>query len=459
MRCRLPLWMVAILLMWPCVGGAVELDLRSAVDLALERNPTLLVVEERRHEVEGGIEEARADAWPQLALISAWSRSRNPSLLNSPDFEEFIDAFPGGDFSPRVQELNSVGVEVSQPLFTFGKIGAAVDLAKKVAEAVDAQIATARLDIALAAAEAYFEVQASERALVTVEEQGRARRASLEVIQARYDLGEATRLELLQSQATLAELLPALATSEGRLDEARARLRRVLGLESGESLQLAEIDDRRIEVAFGEIPELESLVALAVAGRPELADLQLQADALNSQQRVTRADGRPQIELTGLFGREARQVGNLDDPLFANWQVAVGMRWEFFDGRRRKGEIAQLESRRRQLELERQDLVREIRLEIENRLTGLRTARARLKAAEVAATAAREAARVAEDSYREGVALQADWLDAQQRETEAEIRLVDARFQTQVSAARLLRSLGYLPTEDWRKGVAEVAKK
>jgi HAE1 family hydrophobic/amphiphilic exporter-1 len=442
----------------PAAAGAVELSLAAAVDLALQRNPALLAVEERRREVQGGIEEARADAWPQLAAVSAWSRSRNPSLLNSPDFGEILDAFPEGDFTPQVQELNTLGVEVSQPLFTFGKIGAAVSLARTVAEVTDAQIAAARLDTALAAAEAYFEVLASERALVTVEEQERARRASLAVIQARYDLGEATRLELLQSQATLAELLPALATSEGRLDEARARLRRALGLEPGVPLELAQIDDRRIEVVFGDIPAPETLMAVAVARRPELADLELQAEALGSQQQVTRADGRPQIELNGLYGREARRVGNLDDALFANWRVAVGMRWEFFDGRRRKGQIAQLESRRRQLELERQNLLQGIRLEIETRLTELRTARARLEAAEVASTAAREAARVAEDSYGEGVALQADLLGAQQRETEAEIRRVEARYQTQVSAARLLRSLGYLPTEDWREGVAEVAE-
>ncbi|MGB5892342.1 MAG: TolC family protein, partial [Thermoanaerobaculia bacterium] len=83
------------------VGEVLELD--QVVALALERNPGLQAVEERRDEVQAGVQEAWADAYPQLAFRSSWGRSRNPSLLNSPDFEEIIEQFP--DFSPAVQDL------------------------------------------------------------------------------------------------------------------------------------------------------------------------------------------------------------------------------------------------------------------------------------------------------------------------------------------------------------------
>jgi len=85
-----------VALVWDVPATAVEVDMVYAVEMALAQNPGLKAVEEQRQEVEGGITEARADAFPQLALISSWSRSRNPSLLNSPDFEEFLDAFPAG---------------------------------------------------------------------------------------------------------------------------------------------------------------------------------------------------------------------------------------------------------------------------------------------------------------------------------------------------------------------------
>ncbi|TNF75406.1 MAG: hypothetical protein EP299_06270 [Acidobacteria bacterium] len=87
----------------PGAVGAEVLELDQVVEMALERNPALQAVEERRDEVQAGVREAWADAYPQLALRSSWNRSRNPSLLNSADFEDLIELFP--DFSPAVQEL------------------------------------------------------------------------------------------------------------------------------------------------------------------------------------------------------------------------------------------------------------------------------------------------------------------------------------------------------------------
>lgn len=456
---RLRVWQMAPLLAAGAIvavpAGAAELSLERAVALALAQNPGLKAVEEQRSEVAGGIREARADAFPQLALTSAWSRSRNPSLLNSPDFDEFLENFPGGEFTPREQELSSVGMEVTQPLFTFGKISAAVDLAEQVAEVTEAQIDTARLDTALAAAQAYYQVLAAREALATVEQQERSRRESLEVVQARFDIGEATRLELLQSQSTLAQLLPDLAAAQGELEQTQAALRTVLDLPPGEPLELEAAEPAA--VAAPGVPELPTLLEIATERRPELADLTLQQLALESQQQVTRAEGRPQLELTGRYGRQAREAENLPEALFQDWIVVVGMRWEFLDGGRRQGQIAQLESRQRQLEWQQRDLLNLIRLELEQARTDYQTALARRRAAEISAGAAREAARVAEESYREGVALQADWLASQQREIEAELVLVDAYYDTRIEAARLARALGYLPTEDFLPPAAAVA--
>ena len=65
----------------------------------------------------------------------------------------------------------------------------------------------------------------------------------------------------------------------------------------------------------------------------------------------------------------------------------------------------------------------------------------------MAADAATEAARVAFESYREGAALQADLLGAQEEEIRAEFVRVDAVYESWIRAARLLRAVGRLPTQ------------
>jgi OMF family outer membrane factor len=138
---------------------------------------------------------------------------------------------------------------------------------------------------------------------------------------------------------------------------------------------------------------------------------------------------------------------NVTDSLFADWSVAVGLRWELFDGGRRKGKIAQLESQSEQLAWQLRDLESQIVLDIETALSSYRAALERLQATQVAVETAREAARVAEETYREGVTLQADLLDAQQEEVRAEIERVDAVFQARTEAARLARAIGQYPTD------------
>ena len=88
----------------PPVAG-IQLDLARAVETTLRANPRLLSVEEIRSQVKGGIREARADAFPQLTLSSSWGQSRSPSFLNSSDFGEIIDQFPGGAFVPSTHAL------------------------------------------------------------------------------------------------------------------------------------------------------------------------------------------------------------------------------------------------------------------------------------------------------------------------------------------------------------------
>jgi len=424
----------------PGAPESIELDLDAAVRLALDRNPALAAIEERRREVEAGIREAEGDAWPQLAFVSSWSRSRNPSLLNSPDFSSFLDLFPGGRFIPGEQELYNLGVELRQPVFTSGKTRAAVELARVVAEVNEAQIETARLDTAFAAAQACYGVLAARRSLATVEIQRRGREEALAVVEARYEIGEATRLALLRSQASLAEIDPLLAAARGAVEVAEQRLRVILALPPGTRLVFEDV-----AATPAPAPAREEMLERALARRPELADLDLQMEALEHQRALSRADGRPQVDLVGHYGHTARLPENLDESLFQDWAVALGVRWELFDGGKRKNHIAQLDSQERQLLLRRQDLVNRIILDLEQATTAYETARGRHRAAELAAEATREATRVAAESYQEGAALQADLLDAQQREILAELAVISAYYDIWTEAARMDRALGLLP--------------
>ncbi|MEM6795389.1 MAG: TolC family protein, partial [Acidobacteriota bacterium] len=127
-------------------------------------------------------------------------------------------------------------------------------------------------------------------------------------------------------------------------------------------------------------------------------------------------------------------------------RVQLGFSWQLFDGGRRQGELVQLDSRREQQRLRLIEQRRQARAEVEQALVDLETGRTRRDAALQSAAATREAARVADESYRLGVALQADALDAADRAVRQQLTATRADFETRKAEARLKRTVGLMPT-------------
>lgn len=428
---------------WPLAAQtAPPLDLEAVVVQALRANPSLRAEEARRDEVEAGIVEVAADAWPQLTVMSSWSRARSPSLLNSPDFADIVDQFP--DFTPRRQELFDLRLELTQPLYTGGSLSAARRLAERVRDAAGAQIDGARLDTARDAAQRFYELLAAQAAVATVASQQRARAASLEVVQARYEIGEATELDRLRARAALDAVAPELARRTGDVTIAESRLREVLGLDADATLAVTDLAS--FAPVTEDLPPTATLEANALATRPELADLRHQQAALDAQRSVRVADGKPQVELNGTYGRQARLVEDLTDRLFDDWSLAVSLSWSVFDGGRRKGQVAQLESQSNQTDWRRRALRDAIAAEVAVARAAYDTARATHRAARTASQVADEAERVARESYRLGVALEIDLLDAQEQATARRLGVVDATLDTLVAAVAVRRAVGLLPT-------------
>lgn len=449
-RRLLPLIVTGLSLASMADAGLAEdaMNLDEVVLLALAQNADLQAELARRDEVDGAVTEAAADAWPQVEVVSSWVRSRNPSLLNSPDFEDLLEQFP--DFEPGEQELWGLAVQVSQPIYSGGKVRAAVELAELAVDVTEARIQNRRLDLALVAAETYFEILKARRAVAALSAQQASRDANLKVTQDRYDLGEATELERLRATAAVAEIGPALARARGQVRVFESRLKSLLNQPPDRPVQLADsaVDGPETEVASNELPALDRLIDVALEQRPELSDLDLQIEAIDRRTTVTRAEARPQVDLEGSYGRQVRLLDDLEENLFADWRIGVGMTWKIFDGGRRKGQLAQLSSQREQLEWRRRQLVRTVSSEIEQALASYTTSLEQRRAAAPAADAAAEAARVAGESYRLGVALQADLLDAQNLAVQSRLAADTAFYDALIEYCRLRRSLGLLPALD-----------
>jgi multidrug efflux system outer membrane protein len=419
--------------------------LEETIRLAIERNPIHLSVLEQEEERRAAIREVKASAYPSITFSSSYSRTRSPSLLNSKDFESFLEQFPEG-FSPSVQPMHTLNVEINQPIYTFGRIKSAVELAKVVQREVEARTWTSRLDVAHTAGISHIAIVTAIKNRDMLRQDREVRQETLQLVERRYQLGEATKLEWLRAKATLAELQPAVLQAEHDVVLAELALKKLLNLPL----------DRELSVALT-LPSVSEEMTregnTTLAPRPELLELQEQINSLQQQATIQRSFGLPSLDFRANYGREALYLENVLKTDFRNWNAAVEFSWHVYDGGERKAKIAQIQAQIRQLTLRQQDLIYQIKLEVTQARKTYQTALAELHAAKTGAAVSAEAFHVAELSYREGVALHNDLLDAQQQALSANTAVLQAELAVARSVLDLYRAHGtWMPSSEDTQG-------
>ena len=115
--------------------------------------PTVKLSLEQVALLEGRITEARADALPDVSWSTRALRSRDPGLLNSPNFDQFPEEFRTA-LSPIPGNSFDTYADVKQTLFSF-KLGNALRAARLARTAGDEDVRRARQATALLAIQGY----------------------------------------------------------------------------------------------------------------------------------------------------------------------------------------------------------------------------------------------------------------------------------------------------------------
>ena len=441
------------------VPGALVVTPELAVRMAIADHPDVAEQRERAVELESQIDQARARALPSFEGTVSIDRTRDPVLLNSPNFSDLAGTDTGGDgtVDPIVARITELfrfdptpisvttyyyGVSVEQTLYSFGRIEAGIRAAEVLRNQRREEIDDAALEAARNALVALYDLALEEQRREVL----RAERASRErqVARARdfLEVGAGTKLQLLQAEAALAGLRPREIAIDGNIERARTALNEALGRPALAAVAAAPgLLDRT------ELPEPPPLAELIERGqkRPELQALAVEREALALQAQATRAELLPEITLNGSWGIRTIFTSELANTQFAAWNAGVFLRWKLFDGLDARSRVRQIESQRRQNELRERSRAGVVAREIVGQHAAYRQARQAAVAAIDAVAQAEEALRVAEEEARWGAATELEVLEAQRTLTEARFQRIEAVHDALVALAELDRLAGRLP--------------
>ena len=401
------------------------LTLERALRIAAEQNRDIQKARSYQQWVRGKYLEERAAALPQLKLEAANMRQSDSSL----------SAFFQG-FFPTTQDVRTVELGVTQPLFTWGKVGAAVRAAKEGLQTAEDQLSFYRQAAARDVTIAFYDVLLARELNRIAMQNLKQKERHLEEAKNKYALGTATDYDVLAAEVGVKNARPEVIRTENLIRTTRERLNFLL---AGEAEGLPVEGTLLAEVAAP--PSHDEVIASAWNNRPELAELKHRANVARELVRIERAGDKPQVEFRGGLGWKQLAAGGLQGT-GRTWNVGVYLTFPFYDGLRSHGRTVQAESEQRTLDVETQKTRDAIRLESRTAVDAVHEAQSILTALGGTVEQARRLLFMAEQGFGFGVKTRLDVDDAQLNLSQAEANL--ARAQRDYLVAQV--------TLEWVKG-------
>ncbi len=387
------------------------LTLEDCLAIAADKNLDIQKAKEYASYVQGRYVEERAAALPQLGLQAGIGYSKDDSM----------QAMYG---AAQMQASRTVDLTLSQPLYTWGKIGAALKAAEVGLKTADQQLRMFRQAAFRDVSIAFYDVLlAKELHRLAVESLAQKERHHSEA-KRKFEVGTATDYDLLASEVGVQNARPELIRAENSIRTSRERLRFLLGADQ------PELDvSGRLATQPEKPQDLELLTRTALEKRPELTNQRLKIGINQELVTIANADDKPRLDLRGNFGWHQLEVSNpgpgrqSDGPA---WNAGIYLTFPFFDGLRSRGRTQQAYSDLKTSQLQEQQLRDSITLELRTAQYNLAESAETITALSGTVKLAERLLQMAEKGFEFGVKTRLEVDDAQTNLLRAQSNLARA---------------------------------
>lgn len=409
-----------------CRAEAVRvLTLDAALAIAMDQNRDIEKARAYGSLVQGRYLEERAAALPSLSLnaSAAYTRDDSQSVL--------MQGITG-------QQTRVVDLRLTQTLFSWGKVGAAIRGAKEGLKTAEDQLRifqqAARRDVGVTFYDVLLAKELRALALSNLQQKER----HLGEAQKKLSAGVATDYDVLAALVAADNARPELIRSENRIRTAKERLRLVLAMEPVEIDVVGALEPELIA-----LPAFEESLAAARRMRPELSDLRHRVGISNELVKIASAESKPKVDLKGGVGWHQLEAGGTTSD-GAAWDVGVFLTFPFFDSFKTSGKVQQARSDLRTRELEEAQQIDTVSLEVRTAGFGVTEAQQILAALTGTVKQAERLLAMAEQGYQLGVKIRLEVEDAELNLVQARSNLAQARRDYQVSLVNLAWATGVL---------------
>lgn len=398
--------------------------LNDLVDRALQNNTDIQLAVARVEEADAILREVGSALFPTVGLNGDATRTR---VTEAGVFPVFIG-------NPRNNYIVSLGT--SFEIDFWGKLRRAKESAR--AQALGTRYAkdTVALSLSSLVASNYLQMRSLESQLAVSRDSLRSREESLALTKRRLEGGIASALEVHQAEVAASNLVAQIAEL-GRLRDLAEHQLAVLSGTLDLKLAPAAID----AVPVPPIPPA-GLPSSLLEARPDVRQAEQDLIAANALIGVAKAALYPSITLTGVYGGESIELGNVLSSAARIWTAGVGLSLPIFDGGRLDSRVDQATAQQKQALAVYTGAVQSAFREVNDALVTLRQNTEREQALQRSEAAAKSAEDIAQNRYKAGYSAYLEVLDAQRVYNEAALAHIQSRQARLVATVDLFRALG-----------------
>ncbi len=444
MKCMRLLFLAAIVAVGLRPGIAQDnpepLTLEKAVELAIRRNPGMLIALEELYELKGKITEVRSGAYPQVTFQGYGLRMRDPSILNSTSFDELrkLSEQSGFDMMPRANNMFDLGLNVKQPIYNAGKVRTALRLAEVSLDEKDAAREAVRQQLTFKVFQAFNTLLLAEANLDVVRETHQQRLKHLEQARNRYKNGVATEIDVLRSEVNVANVEPELIRASNQVRLARAAINNLIV----EDLEAQTKIDGVLEYRPWPVDSLVSIQKRTIERRPELLAARRQVQQARLTMSLAEAENKLTVDFETQWGYSVREPKNVFKNDFSRWNFTFNFKLPVFDSGRKAGLIVQATARVHAAEQRMAQLENNVRLEVKQAYDDMESSAKAIAAARLSVSQAERVLTMMQANYDYGAATTLDVLDSQTALTMARNSQIGATYDYEMAKARLRLASG-----------------
>ena len=407
--------------------------LNELVALSLKNNTDIQLAVARIEEADASMREVGASLFPEVSLSGAATRSKVTEL----------GAFPV--FISPIRNNYTFGFNTNYELDFWGKVRRAKESATANALASRFSKQTVELSLIGLVSSNYLQLRGIEAQIVVTKDNQRSREESLKLTQRRLEGGIASSLEVSQAEVAVSNLQAQFI----ELNRLRALTLHQLAVLTGVLDLKLDADLNQTELKALPVPPVPpaGLPSALLENRPDIRQAEQALIAQNAQIGIAKAALYPSISLTGRYGGESLELGDLLKSGARIWTLGLGLDLPIFDSGRRKARVEQATARQKQALAQYQTTIQNAFREVNDALVTRRLNVEREQSLAASEASAKKALTVAENRYKAGYSAYLEVLDAQRVYNDAALTNVQARQASSLATVELFKVLG----GDWRE--------